>query len=89
MKSKENIKIYQSKKGVILTDGYFLVRNPNTKIVAIISIVQGVVSVHHVKSQMNIQQLIYMESMGQLEVFESLKMTESGKHPPKNKKDDN
>lgn len=83
MKTKQTTNIYQSRKGINLTDGYFLVKNPKTKIVAIISITQGVVSVHYVKSQMTVQQLIYMESIGQLDVFEALKMTESEKQSPK------
>lgn len=88
MKAKQTTRIYQSRRGINLTDGYFLVRNPNTKIVAIISITKEVVSVHYVKSQMSIQQLMHMESIGQLDVFEALKTTESEKLTPKNKKYD-
>lgn len=89
MKAKQTTSIYQSRRGITLTDGYFLVRNPNTKIVAIISITQGMVSIHNIKSQMNIQNLVNMESIGQLDVFGSLKLIEPEKPTPKNKKDDN
>lgn len=78
--------IYQTKKGITLTDGLFLVRNPRTQRINVISISKGIVYIHDVTRQMNLQQLIWMDSVGQLEIFETLKLNELEKEKTKKKK---
>lgn len=87
MKSKQTF-IYQNKRGITFLDGYYLIRNPINKAVAIISIAQGIVSVHEVKSQMSLQDLINRDTLGYLDVFESLKPIESDKQKHKKENDD-
>lgn len=79
MKAKQTINIHQSRRGITLTDGYFLVRNPHNKTVAIISILKDMVSIHHIKSQMGLQHLVNMDSAGYLDVFAALKTIEPQK----------
>lgn len=82
MKPKQPpLNIYQSRNGISLIDGYYLVRNPGAKTVAVISIAQGVVSVHSIKSQMSLQNLVNMDASGYLDIFGELKLIE----PEKNK----
>lgn len=87
MKQKQAINLYQNRRGITFLDGYYLVRNPRTSVIAIISIAQGVVSVHDVKSQMTLQDLINRDSMGNLDVCQALKPIEPEKQ--KHKKNDN
>lgn len=88
MKSKPILNIYQNRRGITFLDGYYLIRNPTNKAVAIISIAQGIVSVHEVKSQMSLQDLINRDTLGYLDVFEALKPMESDKQKPKQENDD-
>lgn len=87
-KEKQTINIYQNKRGITLVDGYYLVRNPRTKAIAIISIAQDIASFHMVKEQMSLQDLISRDAIGYLDVFEALKPMESDKQKLKNKKND-
>lgn len=79
--------IYQSKKGITLVDGYYLTRNPRTKMVSFISISKGVAYIHDITRQMNLTDLVHYDSIGQLEVYDSLVQTEVLKEEKKNKKD--
>ena len=82
--------IYQSKKGITLTEGYYLVRNPRTKVVSIISISKGMVHMHNIVGQpFNLEHLVHYDSTGQLEVYDSLQQTEvlKEKYKKKNKKE--
>lgn len=85
MKPKQTLNIYQNKRGITFLDGYYLIRNPRNKAIAIISIAQGIVSVHEVKSQMSLQDLINRDTLGYLDVFQSLKPMESDKQKQKSK----
>lgn len=78
--------IHQTKKGITLTDGFFLVRNPRTHLINVISISKGIVYIHDVTRQMPLQNLIWMDSVGQLEIFETLKLNELEKEKIKKKK---
>lgn len=79
--------IYQSKKGINLVDGYYLTRNPHTKMVSFISIRKGVVYIHDITRQMGLADLVHYDSAGFLEVYDSLEQTEVLKQKKKNKKD--
>lgn len=74
MKQKNTpLNIYQTKRGITLLDGFFLVRNPRTQKINVVSISRGIVYIHDVTRQMALQTLINMDSLGQLDVFEALK----------------
>lgn len=75
--------IHQSKKGINLTDGFYLARNPRTQHINVISISKGTVYIHDVTRKMHLDELVNLDSIGYLEVFESLRTSKDIK--PKNK----
>lgn len=86
MKAKQPVNIYQSRKGITLTEGYFLARNPRTKLVSVISITGDTVLIHDITRQMPLQNFVNMDASGYLEVFDALKRTEIEKEKNKSKK---
>lgn len=78
--------IYQSRKGIILTDGYYLVKNPKTNVVSVISISNGTAFIHDARTPINLQDLVNMDSTGYLEIYDELKPVEQLKNIKKNKK---
>lgn len=68
--------IFQSRKGLTLTDGFFLARNPRTQAINVIAISKGVVYIHDITRKMNLQELVNLDSQGYLEIFETLKLNE-------------
>ena len=78
--------IYQSKKGITLTEGFYLVRNPRTQAINVISISKGVVYIHDPTRQLPLTDLINLDSLGQLEVFEKFQLIEIEKNKKKQKK---
>lgn len=79
--------IYQSKKGITLVDGYYLTRNPRTKMVSFISISKGIAYIHDITRHMSLTDLVHYDSIGYLEIYDSLEQTEVLKHKKKNKKE--
>lgn len=78
--------IYQSKKGITLTDGFYLVRNPRTQAINVISISKGIVYIHDPTRQFKLPDLINLDATGQLEVFEKFQLIEIEKEKKKSKK---
>ena len=78
--------IYQSKKGITLTDGFYLVRNPRTQAINVISISKGIVYIHDVTRKLNFNELINFDANGQLEIFEKFELVEINKEKKKTKK---
>ena len=71
--------IHTTQKGIILIDGFYLVKNPRTQKINVISINKNTVYIHDVTRQMTLQQLINLDATGYLEIFESLKLDELSK----------
>lgn len=89
MKSdKKPIRIHQSKSGITLLDGFFLIKNPRTEKINVISIANGLVYIHDITRQMAVELLAHMDATGQVEVFNELKMTKTEKQKHKNTKND-
>lgn len=74
MKQKPPLNIYQNRNGINFIDGYYLVRNPKNRMIALLSIAQGIASIHEVKSQMSLQELIARDANGHFDVFDTLKL---------------
>ena len=53
--------IHQSKKGITLVDGFYLVRNPRTQTKSVISITNDIVYVHDISRKMSLQDLINLQ----------------------------
>ena len=64
--------IYQSRTGINLKDGYYLAKNPRTHTVCVISITQGLVCIHEITKQMNLHNLVQLDSNGFLDIYEEL-----------------
>lgn len=79
--------IYQTKKGITLKDGFYLVRNPKTQKINVISISNQTVYLHDVTRHMKLSDLIHYDTIGYFDIFETLQMTE--KEKSKQKKDNN
>lgn len=75
--------IYQSRKGIILTDGYFLAKNPRTGNVCVISVTGALVCIHEITKQMSLPDLVNMDAIGYLDIYEQLSPV--GFYKPKNK----
>lgn len=78
--------IYQSRTGITLTDGYYLARNPRNRNVCVISIAQGLVCIHDITRQMNLPDLVQMDSIGYLDIYDQLEPVEQLKNKKKTKK---
>lgn len=85
---KQPIQIYQSRKGITLIDGFYLARNPRTHLINVISVAKGRVYIHDIIRQMDLQSLIQMDAIGQIEIFETLKLMEVEKYKNKKNKND-
>ena len=75
--------IHQSKKGITLVDGFYLVRNPRTQTKSVISITNDIVYVHDISRKMSLQDLINLDSIERIEVYGELKQVEDSKQKKK------
>ena len=75
--------LHQSKKGITLVDGFYLAKNPHSEFISVLSIYKGIVYVHDVTRKMNLDELVHFESLGYLEIFQSLK-TNKKNNPDEN-----
>lgn len=75
--------IYVSRRGITLTDGFYLATNPRTGRIVIISIANGEVYLHDVTRKMNLNDLIYFDSTGYLDISGMLKLIEPKKDKTK------
>ena len=73
--SDSSKKLHQSRKGITLTDGFFLALNPRTQKVNVISISGDIVYIHDITRKISLEQLVNMDRTNYLDIFESLKLT--------------
>ena len=74
-KSNHSKKIHQTKKGINLTNGFYLVLNPKTQKINVISISGEVVYIHDITRKITLEELVNLDRMGYLDIFDELILT--------------
>lgn len=65
---------YQTRKGILMKEGFYLATNPRTGKVNVISVSGDEVYIHDVTRKTTLKQLVYLDSVGLLDIFAELKL---------------